>query len=189
MNFNIVLRSGTIAILGALFMTSVVLADEFTLISPTLQDKGTLPNAHVFNGFGCNGTNRSPEIKWKNVPAGTESFAVTAFDPDAPTDSGWWHWLAYNLPKAATGVSEDAGRSSGDGLPEGTVQARSDFGSVGFGGACPPEGAKPHRYIFTVYALKVKSLELPGNASAALTSFMIKANSIGQASLTAFYGR
>jgi Raf kinase inhibitor-like YbhB/YbcL family protein len=158
----------------------------FTLESTTVAPGKPLPSAHVLNGFGCTGKNRSPELAWYNPPDGTRSFAVTVYDPDAPTGSGWWHWVVFDIPSAINHLPEDAG--SGYGIPVEAVQSRTDFGTTGYGGACPPPGA-PHRYIFTVYALKLDHLNLTPEASAALVGFTIGANSLGKASLTAFYER
>ena len=174
-----------VAALGA---ASVAQAAGFTLSSPTIKPGSTLTKAQVFNGFGCSGDNISPELKWSGAPAGTKSFAVTVYDPDAPTGSGWWHWVVINIPGDATGLVEGAGSAVGK-LPAGSVQARTDFGSAGFGGACPPQGDKPHRYIFTVYALKTDKLDVPADATAALVGFMIHANKLGSATFTAKYGR
>ena len=175
-------------LVSSLAFTLPIYAADFTIASPTLKEQGTLPKVHVFNGFGCTGENKSPELAWINVPEGTQSFAITAFDPDAPTDSGWWHWMVINIPATAKGVKLGASTDS-IGLPKGSLQIRSDFGNASFGGACPPENAKAHKYVFSVYALKVKSIDLPENSSAALTSFMIKANAIAKSSITTYYGR
>jgi Raf kinase inhibitor-like YbhB/YbcL family protein len=164
-------------------------AAGFTLASPSIKPGSTLGEAHVFNGFGCTGKNISPALEWKNAPKGTKSFAVTVYDPDAPTGSGWWHWVVYNIPAASTMLAEGAGTADGKGLPNGAAQGRTDFGAPGFGGACPPKGRKPHRYIFTLHALKTEKIDVPADASAALVGFMINANRIGQASFTAHYGR
>ena len=161
----------------------------FTLASPTIQPGSMLTDAQVFSGFGCTGKNISPALKWSGAPAGTKSFALTFYDPDAPTGSGWWHWVVYNLPASATELPEGAGGADGKGLPAGAVQGRTDFGAAGFGGACPPAGDKPHRYIFTVYALKTDKIDAPADASAALVGFMINANKLGKASFEAKYGR
>ena len=174
--------------LGLLGAASLAQAAGFTLTSPTIKSGSTLTKAQVFNGFGCTGDNISPELKWSGAPAGTKSFAVTVYDPDAPTGSGWWHWVVINLPADSTGLAEGAGSTVGK-LPAGAMQGRTDFGSAGFGGACPPQGDKPHRYIFTVYALKTDKLDVPADATAALVGFMINANKLASASFTAKYGR
>lgn len=111
------------------------------------------------------------------------------YDPDAPTGSGWWHWVVVNIPGTTQALAQGAGKPQTKLLPTGARQVRTDFGEPGYGGACPPAGDKPHRYIFTVHALKAESLDLPDNATAALAGFMINANTIGKASLTVHYGR
>jgi Raf kinase inhibitor-like YbhB/YbcL family protein len=164
-------------------------AADFSVQSPTFKDGTPLPVTHVFKGFGCDGQNVSPQLSWSEPPSGTKSFAITLYDPDAPTGSGWWHWVVYNLPASTTGLPAGAGAANGHALPPGTVQGRTDYGSPGFGGACPPPGDAPHRYQLTVHALKVDKLELPADASAAMVGFMIRANRLGQASIEAPYGR
>jgi Raf kinase inhibitor-like YbhB/YbcL family protein len=168
---------------------AVAHAAGFTLTSANVKPNARLTDAQVFNGFGCTGKNISPALSWHGAPAGTKSFAVTVYDPDAPTGSGWWHWVAFNIPAGTTELPEGAGTADGKALPAGTVQGRTDFGAPGFGGACPPKGDKPHRYIFTVHALKTDKIDVPADASAALVGFMINANRIGKASFTALYGR
>jgi Raf kinase inhibitor-like YbhB/YbcL family protein len=163
-------------------------ADEAFKISGTdVQDNQPLKSAQVFKGFGCDGGNHSPQLQWSGAPAGTKSFAVTMYDPDAPTGSGWWHWIVYNLPASVNRLDTDAGQPGK--LPSGAKHGRNDFGSFDFGGACPPPGDKPHRYIFTVHALKVKQLDVPNDASAALIGYMLNANRLGSTTLTATYGR
>ena len=176
---------------GAALFTGALAAQaaDFALSSPTVKAGSTLGNAQVFNGFGCTGKNISPTLKWSGAPKDTKSYAVTVYDPDAPTGSGWWHWVVYNIPASANELPEGAGGADGKGLPAGSVQGRTDFGAPGFGGACPPKGDKPHRYIFTVYALKTDKIEVPADASAALVGFMINANKLGKASFQAKYGR
>ena len=179
-------------ILVASFLAATAVAAHaagFTLSSPTVKPGSMLADAQVFKGFGCEGKNISPALKWSGAPSGTKSYAVTVYDPDAPTGSGWWHWVVYNIPASATELPEGAGGADGKGLPAGAVQGRTDFGAAGFGGACPPAGDKPHRYIFTVYALKTDKIEAPADASAALVGFMINANKLGKASFEAKYGR
>ncbi|WP_417067477.1 YbhB/YbcL family Raf kinase inhibitor-like protein [Niveibacterium terrae] len=159
----------------------------FELKSPDVQPGRPLAEAQVFEGFGCHGGNLSPALAWDKVPAGTRSFALTVYDPDAPTGSGWWHWVVYNLPATTHALPRGIGK--GAQLPAGALSGRTDFGGTGFGGACPPVGDKPHRYIFTVHALKVEKLDVPADASPALIGFAINANRIAKASLTATYGR
>lgn len=164
-------------------------AQAFELSSPDIADGQPLTRAQEFQGFGCNGDNRAPALNWKDAPSGTQSFAVTVYDPDAPTGSGWWHWVLFNLPADSQGLPATAGQPGGAALPEGAIQSLTDYGQPGFGGACPPPGDKPHRYIFTVHALKVPRLELDERAMPALVGYMLNANGLGRASLTATYGR
>jgi Raf kinase inhibitor-like YbhB/YbcL family protein len=162
---------------------------KFTLVSPDIPKKGQLKEAQVFSGFGCSGQNRSPALAWKNVPPETKSFALMVHDPDAPTGSGWWHWVVYNIPAKVSSLPTDAGKADGSLLPQGALQSNTDFGSQGYGGPCPPVGDKPHRYVFTIFALKVDKLQLPPNASGAMVGFVVRQNAIGKASLTGYYGR
>ena len=164
-------------------------AAAFTLTSPDIRAGGMIPKSFEFNGFGCSGDNKSPALKWSGMPKDTKSFAVTVYDPDAPTGSGWWHWSVINIPASVTELASNAGAVGGANLPKGAVPVRIDYGVAGWGGTCPPQGDKPHRYIFTVYALKVDKLEVPADATAALAGFMINANTLGKASFTARYGR
>ncbi len=178
-----------LGIFGALALNSLAAAADFQFSSPTIKPESTLGADQVFNSFGCTGNNISPELVWANAPAGTKSFALTVYDPDAPTGSGWWHWVVYNLPATTTKLSAGAGTADGKKLPVGSLQGRTDFGAPGFGGACPPVGDKPHRYIFTLHALKTDKIEVPADATAAWVGYMINVNRIGQASFTAYYGR
>jgi Raf kinase inhibitor-like YbhB/YbcL family protein len=148
---------------------------------------GTFKPSQIFNGFGCTGANVSPNLTWRGAPQGTRSFVVTLYDPDAPTGSGFWHWLVINLPASATSLPTGASRSAA--LPAGALETRTDFGAPGYGGPCPPAGDKPHRYVFTVYALKVDALDLDAQASGAMVGFMVHSNAIGSATFTARYGR
>jgi len=172
----------TLAGLGVILAALPVAAQDFTLTSSTIAEGVRLSADQVFEGFGCSGKNMSPQLAWSHAPAGTRSFAVTAYDPDAPTGSGWWHWNVVNIPAA---VAELPAGISG-GLENGAIELKNDYGVEGFGGACPPPG-EMHRYIFTVHALSVETLELPPEASNALAGYMIGANTIGKASITATY--
>ncbi len=168
---------------------TLVQAAGFQLTSPDIKAGAMIPKSFEFNGFGCSGENKSPALKWSGAPKGAKSFAVTVYDPDAPTGSGWWHWMVINIPADVTELKSDAGAVGGANLPKGAIHARIDYGVAGWGGVCPPQGDKPHRYIFTVHALKVDKLDVPPDATAALTGFMINGNSLGKASFTARYGR
>jgi len=162
---------------------------RFKLVSPDIRPNGPIAMEQVFNGFGCSGQNVSPALKWSGAPEDTKSFALLVHDPDAPTGgAGWWHWLVVNIPASATQLRKDAGKADASNLPFGCAQIDTDFGGPGWGGPCPPAGDKPHRYNFTLYALKVDSLDVSG-ASASLVGYMINANAIGKAKLTGKFGR
>jgi Raf kinase inhibitor-like YbhB/YbcL family protein len=163
-------------------------ASSFTLASPDIAQGGTIALAQVFNSFGCSGQNVSPALSWHHAPPGTQSFALLVHDPDAPTGSGWWHWLVYNIPADTSSLPAGAGDPKAKLLPSGAVQGRTDFGVYAYGGPCPPPG-KPHHYHFRLFALKVPKLEVPADASAALIGFNVHANAIGEAQLTATYSR
>lgn len=177
-------RAAAVAV--AAFFSTAAVAEDFVLTSADIAEGGALAERHVFNGFGCTGANVSPALAWSGAPEGVKSYAVTAYDPDAPTGSGWWHWIAYDIPASITALERGAG--SADGLPDGAAHGPNDYGSVGFGGACPPPG-EVHRYEFRVFALDVAALELPEGASAALTGFMINAHTLDSAKITAAYTR
>ncbi|NNN06655.1 MAG: kinase inhibitor [Elusimicrobia bacterium] len=178
------------ALLSSIFLVVSVCAGAagFKLTSTDMSQGKTMSAQQVFKGFGCDGGNVSPQLSWSGAPAGTKSFAITAYDPDAPTGSGWWHWTVVNLPASTAGLPRGAGDAGGK-LPAGAVQGRTDYGQSGYGGPCPPAGDKPHHYQFTVWALKVETLPLDGNSSGALVGFMLNANVLAKARLTARYGR
>ncbi len=164
-------------------------AAGFQLNSLDIKAGSSIDKKFEFNGFGCSGENKSPALRWSGAPAGTKSFAVTVYDPDAPTGSGWWHWSVINVPADVATLNSDAGAAGGANLPKGASHVRIDYGVAAWGGMCPPPGDKPHRYIFTVHALKIDKLEVPADATAALAGYMINANALGKASFTATYGR
>ena len=163
-------------------------AGKFTLVSPDIGQGKTIADDQVFNGFGCKGKNLSPALFWSGAPAATKSFAIMVHDPDAPTGSGFWHWVVYNIPAGTESIPAEAGDVKKKGMPVGTVQGRTDFGTFGYGGPCPPPG-KPHHYHFRVFALKVPKLEVPADATAALIGFNVQANKIAEADLVGLYGR
>lgn len=174
------------ALLGG---SSLVQAAGFELSSPDIKAGSLIDKKFEFNGFGCAGENKSPALQWRGAPKGTQSYAVTVYDPDAPTGSGWWHWSVINIPPDVAELKPDAGAVGGANLPKGASHVRIDYGVAGWGGTCPPPGNKPHRYIFTVHALKTDKLDIPADATAALAGYMINAHALGKASFTAKYGR
>jgi Raf kinase inhibitor-like YbhB/YbcL family protein len=159
---------------------------SFTLTSSDFSPGATIAPAQVHTD--CKGSNVSPALKWSGAPEGTKSFALLVHDPDAPTGSGWWHWLVYNLPASTTSLPAGAGDPRKNLLPAGAVQGRTDFGSPGYGGPCPPPGS-PHHYHFRIYALKVAALDLPADATAAFIAFNVHSQALGEAELTGLYGR
>ena len=162
----------------------------FQLASPDLKPGGTIAREQVFDSFGCTGQNVSPALEWSGAPRETKSFALLVHDPDAPTGgAGWWHWLVHDIPATTNQLAKGAGKVGGQALPSGARHATTDYGTAGYGGPCPPPGDKPHRYVFTVYALGVDKLDVPPGATASLVGFMVNANALGKASITAMYGR
>ena len=160
----------------------------FALTSPDIAQGKKMTETQVFNGFGCKGRNVSPAISWSNAPAATKSFALLMHDPDAPTGSGWWHWVVYDIPAEVTSLPADAGDPKKNLMPSGVVQGRTDFGTRGYGGPCPPPG-KPHHYYLRLYALKVPKLEVPADASPAFIGFNVTTNAIAKTQLMGVYGR
>ena len=167
-----------------LALTTNVQAEGFYLSSSDIQ--GQIANDQVFNSFGCTGKNISPQLSWKNAPAGTKSFAITVYDPDAPTGSGWWHWLVFNIDKSVDNLKTGA---SNHAMPGGAVESSTSYGSKGFGGACPPKGDKAHRYIFTVYALNTEKIDQDSAARPELIGFFLNSHVIAKASIMAYYSR
>lgn len=155
---------------------------SFTVTSTDLTDGGELPEAHVLAGG-----NISPQLSWSGFPPETESFAVTCFDPDAPSGSGWWHWVVFDIPASVTSLPTGAGNGDFAGLPAGAVQARNDYGTNDFGGAAPPAGHGPHRYVFSVTAVGSAKLGLDEDASAAAIGATLGFKAVGRATITATY--
>lgn len=180
----------SLAIVTFLFVGTVSQSfAQFQLESPAFKKNGTLNMEQVFSGFGCTGKNVSPALKWKNAPKDAKSFALTCYDPDAPTGSGWWHWVVYNIPAGTDSLASNAGNPELNLAPVGSIQNTTDFGAKGYGGPCPPIGDKPHHYIFTLHALKVDKLDIPQGATAALVGFYIYQNTIAKTTLTGLFGR
>lgn len=162
-------------------------ANAISISSSDFQEGKIIKEDNVYNGFGCKGKNISPQITINDIPKDAKSLAITIYDPNAPTGSGWWHWIAYNIPTATKTIT--AGDVKGLSFGKGAVFGRNDFGTYGYGGPCPPVGHGRHHYILSVYALSVEKLDLPKDASAALIGYNINANIIEKASITALYKR
>lgn len=165
---------------------------DFILTSASFKDGDYLSQDHVLAeeyGFGCAGGNKSPQLSWDNVPEGTKSFAVTCFDPDAPTGSGFWHWVVANIPEDVTSLDLNAGNPNDGNLPSGALQIRTDMGTPGYVGPCPPEGDHPHRYIFTVHAVGMEQLPVNAETTAAVVGFNLNFNTIAKATLMGLYKR
>src|SRR3974390_1406738 len=118
-------------------------AQSMALTSAEIKDGATIAADQVFKGFGCTGNNVSPSLNWSGAPAAAKSFGVSIYDPDAPTGSGWWHWVVFNIPAGTTSLLKGAGDPKGKGMPKGAVPSRTDFGADGHGGPCPPTGDQP----------------------------------------------
>jgi Raf kinase inhibitor-like YbhB/YbcL family protein len=164
----------------------------FTLASQSFKEGETLAMDHILSadyGFGCGGGNKSPQLSWSGIPEGTKSFAVSCFDPDAPTGSGFWHWVVVNIPAGTTSLALDAGNPKAGLMPKGALQTRTDFGAPGYGGPCPPEGHGPHRYVFTLFAVRQEALPVNADTSAAIVGFQLHFNTIAKATLTGKFQR
>lgn len=148
----------------------------FTLSSNDIADGGVLPDAQV-QAKG----NTSPHLKWSGAPEGTKSYAITCYDPDAPTGSGFWHWTVANIPADVTELP------AGGPVPAGAVEGRTDFGEPGYGGAAPPPGHGPHRYVFTVHAVDMDRLDVTQDNSGAVFGFNLHFHTLAKASITATY--
>ncbi len=162
-----------------------------TVTSNSFKDGDYLSHDHVLAaeyGFGCAGGNKSPHLRWQGAPAGTKSFVVTCYDPDAPTGSGFWHWVVVNIPANVTELPLGAGNPGGA-LPAGALQTRTDVGQPGYAGPCPPEGDHPHRYFFNVFAVGAQQLQVSADTSAAVVGYQLHFATLEKASIVGLFKR
>ncbi|MFV8346881.1 YbhB/YbcL family Raf kinase inhibitor-like protein [Flavobacterium sp. ZB4P13] len=177
-----------LALLCLLFTTTTIFAQKtFTLSSKDLGGQAT--KTEEFGGFGCTGKNQSPQLSWANAPEGTKSFAITMYDPDAPTVSGWWHWVVFDIPSNSNELVTNAGNVTVNLAPKGAIQSVTNYGVAGYGGPCPPENHGLHQYIITVYALKTDKLGLDSNTNPATVGYYLWMNTIAKASIVTYYQR
>jgi Raf kinase inhibitor-like YbhB/YbcL family protein len=170
-------------------MTTAVAAPAIKVMSPDIKPGGKISDEQVANVFGCSGKNISPEISWSGAPKGTKSIALSIYDPDAPTGSGFWHWVVFDIPPDTTSLPKNSGDPKANLMPAGVVQSRTDFGTPGYGGPCPPQGDKPHHYHIQVFAVDVEKLDADQNAAPAVVGFNLHFHTLAKGELIGLYGR
>lgn len=163
---------------------------RFDVVSDDVRDAEQLPVRFTEHDRGLEGGETvSPHLRWSGAPDGTQSYAVTCFDPDAPTPSGYWHWVVVDLPVDTTSLPRGAGAADGSRLPAGAFSVRTDAGSFGYYGAAPPEGDRPHRYYFVVHAVDVPKLGVGPDVSPAVVSFNLAFHTLARAMVVPVFSR
>jgi Raf kinase inhibitor-like YbhB/YbcL family protein len=159
-------------------------AQGMIISSKNFNNGGNLKQNQIANAFGCHGKNLSPELSWIGIPKTAKSLAISAYDPDAPTGSGFWHWIVYDINVHATSINDGASNTSN--MPDNATEASNDSGTKGYIGACPPKGDNKHRYQFTIYAIDVNKLPIPANATSPIIRFILNKHVISKATITAY---
>jgi len=170
-------------------MVSAASAGGFSISSTDIKAGAKITDDQVFNSFGCSGKNVSPALDWAGAPKNAKSFALMVYDPDAPTGSGFWHWVVFNISPDTKALAKGAGDPKSDAAPKRAVQSRTDFGVPGYGGPCPPKGDKPHHYHFILFAVDVDKLDADENATAAVIGFNLHFHTIAKTEFIGLYGR
>jgi Raf kinase inhibitor-like YbhB/YbcL family protein len=183
------LKATALALFAAFCGAEAAAAQTMTLTSPDIAPGAKIADEQVFNAFGCTGANISPALAWSGAPQGAKSFALSVYDPDAPTGSGFWHWVVFNIPPGVTSLPKNAGNLKAGAVLKGAVQSRTDFGVPGYGGPCPPQGDPPHHYHFTIFAVDTPKLDGDENTTAAVVGFMLHFHTLAKAELVGVYGR
>ncbi len=167
-------------------------AAQFTLTSPDIKPGARISDEQASdssNGLDCAGKNISPALSWSGAPKGTKSFAISVYDPDAPSGSGFWHWVVIDIPADTTSLPKNAGDPKASLLPAGAVQTRTDLGVPGYAGMCPPKGDKPHHYHFQIFAVDVDKLGPDANATGTWVGFNLHYHTLAKATLTGLWSR
>ncbi len=175
------------AVMGAAL--APLAASAFEISSSDVAPGAKIADEQVFAGFGCSGKNVSPALKWSGAPAGTKSFALMIYDPDAPTGSGFWHWVVADIPPETTELPKGAGDVKAGKMPAGAIQSRTDFGVPGYGGPCPPQGDPAHHYHFMLFAVDTAKLGTDADTSAAVVGFNLHFHTLAKTEFVSVYGR
>ncbi|WP_093802476.1 YbhB/YbcL family Raf kinase inhibitor-like protein [Streptomyces sp. Wb2n-11] len=162
---------------------------RMTVELPDIPPGETFGDEEMLGWFECSGKNKSPAVKWRGAPEGTKSFLISLFDVDSKTSSGFWHWSAWNIPATTGSLPQGAGTPGDPGLPAPSVLGRTDFGTTGYGGACPPAGDRPHRYVFTVVALDVADIKVPQDLPMAAVNVVMQEHALAAGYRTVVFGR
>jgi Raf kinase inhibitor-like YbhB/YbcL family protein len=180
------LKATAFVLFAAFLGAEAAAAQTMTLTSPDIAPGARIADEQVYTG--CGGGNISPALSWSGAPQGTKSFALSVYDPDAPTGSGFWHWVVFNIPPDVTSLAKNAGDPKSPAAPKGAVQSRTDWGVPGYGGPCPPKGDTPHHYHFRIFAVDTPKLEGNENTTAAVVGFQLHFHTLAQGELIGVWG-